>query len=58
MHGKDQQQLRRWDRLSADEQLALRESYGRHMDAQTPTSDLELKLEHFRRWLAERSVAS
>ena len=43
---------RDWDDLDADEQLALREAYGRHLEDLPPTCDLEEKLDRFRRWLA------
>jgi len=47
---------RDWDGLSADEQLALREAYGRYLDTLPPTCDLSTKLERFRQWLAERGI--
>jgi hypothetical protein len=45
-----------WSVLPPGEQLRLREQYGRHLDTQPRTCDLELKLERFRAWLAERGV--
>jgi hypothetical protein len=45
-----------WSLLPPGEQLRLREEYGRHLDTQPRTCDLELKLERFRAWLAERGV--
>ena len=45
-----------WSSLPPGEQLRLRDEYGRHLDTQPRTCDLELKLERFRAWLAERGV--
>ncbi|MCP5306922.1 MAG: hypothetical protein H6953_15875 [Chromatiaceae bacterium] len=47
---------RNWRDLSPEEQLALRESYGRYLDSLPPTCDLETKMVRFRRWLAERGI--
>jgi hypothetical protein len=47
---------RDWHQLSAAEQLALREAYGRYLDTLPPTCDLSTKLERFRQWLAERGI--
>jgi len=47
---------RDWDSLNADEQLALREAYGRHLDDLPPTCDLATKIERFREWLARRGI--
>jgi hypothetical protein len=49
-------QPRDWDTLSADEQLALREAYGRYLDGLPPTCDLDTKIERFTQWLAERGI--
>lgn len=46
-----------WDTLSPEEQLALRETYGRYLDTLPPTCSLETKIERFRRWLGERGIA-
>jgi hypothetical protein len=48
---------RDWYQLTAQEQLALREAYGRYLDGLPPTCDLTEKNERFRRWLAERGIA-
>ncbi|MFM1891583.1 MAG: hypothetical protein RLZ44_660 [Pseudomonadota bacterium] len=50
------QQLRDWTRLRPDEQLALREAFGRYLDSLPPTCSLETKIARFQRWLAERGV--
>lgn len=47
---------RDWRDLSAQEQLELREAYGRYLDELPPTCDLDTKIERFRQWLAERGV--
>jgi hypothetical protein len=52
----DALQLKPWADLSPEEQLALREAYGRYLDTLPPTCDLEVKLDRFRAWLAERGV--
>jgi hypothetical protein len=49
--------LRDWQALSTQEQLVLREDYGRYLDSLPPTCDLDTKIERFRRWLAERGIA-
>jgi len=46
-----------WSGLTASEQLALREDYGRYLDTLPPTCDLAEKHERFRRWLAQRGIA-
>ena len=48
--------IREWDSLSPDEQLALREAYGHHLDTLPPTCDLSTKLERYQQWLAGRGV--
>jgi SNF2 family DNA or RNA helicase len=48
--------LKSWADLTAEQQLRLREEYGRYLDTLPPTCDLGTKLERFRRWLAERGV--
>ena len=45
-----------WQALNADEQLRLREAYGRYLDTLPPTCSLEKKIERFRAWLAERGI--
>ena len=50
------QQLRDWTSLGPDEQLALREAFGRYLDGLPPTCSLETKVTRFQRWLAERGV--
>ena len=45
-----------WDELPAQQQLELREAYGRYLDSLPPTCDLTLKIERFSRWLAERGI--
>ena len=52
----DALQLKPWADLSHEEQLALREEYGRYLDTLPPTCDMDRKLERFRIWLAERGV--
>jgi hypothetical protein len=47
---------RRWSELPADEQLALRERYGRYLDTLPPTCDLGTKMDRFRDWLALQGV--
>ena len=47
---------RRWSQLPADEQLALRERYGRYLDTVPPTCDLGIKMDRFRDWLALQGV--
>jgi hypothetical protein len=47
---------RNWNDLDADAQVELREEYGRYLDTQPPTCDLEIKIERFRDWLAMRCV--
>lgn len=49
--------LRSWEALSPDEQLRLREEYGRYLDDLPPTCSLETKIERFQRWLAEHGVS-
>jgi len=48
---------RDWHELTADEQLTLREAYGRHLDSRPRTCELDTKFERFRRWLAERWIS-
>ena len=47
---------RDWHDLAADEQLALREAYGRYLDGLPTTCDLDTKIQRFRRWLGERGI--
>jgi len=49
-------ELKPWADLTPEEQLRLREAYGRYLDTLPPTCDLEVKLDRFRAWLAERGV--
>ena len=49
-------QLRNWNDLSPQEQLALREAYGYYLDTLPPTCSMDEKNERFQRWLAERGV--
>jgi len=49
--------LRPWAVLSPDEQLALREAYGRDPANQTGTCSLDEKMARFAAWLAARGVA-
>jgi len=53
---RDALELKPWADLGPDEQLALREAYGRYLDTLPPTCDMDRKLERFRAWLAERGV--
>jgi len=48
--------LKPWAHLTPAEQLRLREEYGRYLDTLPPTCDLDVKLDRFRAWLAERGV--
>jgi hypothetical protein len=52
----DPRPWRDWPTLSSEEQLALREAYGRFLDTQPPSCDLEVKRERFRAWLADRRI--
>lgn len=45
--------LRDWDRLSPEEQTALRVEYGYWLDRLPPTCSLQTKVERFRTWLRE-----
>jgi hypothetical protein len=45
-----------WADLTAEQQLRLREEYGRYLDTLPRTCDLGVKLDRFRGWLAERGV--
>ena len=45
-----------WWGLALEEQLRLREAYGKYLDTLPPTCSLETKIERFRRWLAERRI--
>jgi hypothetical protein len=54
--GGQQGQLRDWASLATDEQLALREAFGRYLDSLPPTCSLETKIARFQGWLAERGV--
>lgn len=49
--------MRDWCELSVEEQLALREAYGRDPASQLTSCSLEAKTLHFSLWLAERGVA-
>ena len=49
-------EIRDWHTLTPQEQLDLREAYGRYLDNLPPTCDLDTKIERFRHWLAERGV--
>lgn len=46
-----------WNSLPPDEQLRLREDYGRDPDCQTGTCSLDDKIARFSDWLAARGVA-
>jgi hypothetical protein len=48
--------LRDWQSLTPEQQLALREAFGRYLDSLPPTCSLETKIARFQRWLAERGV--
>jgi hypothetical protein len=56
MSEPDLAELRPWEQLSSDRQLALREAYGRYLDGLPPTCDLATKEQRFRAWLAEQGV--
>lgn len=45
-----------WDTLSSQQQLELRESYGRYLDGLPRTCCIETKIERFRRWLEQRNI--
>jgi hypothetical protein len=45
-----------WADLTPEQQLRLREEYGRYLDTLPPTCDLGVKLDRFRAWLAARGV--
>ncbi len=49
--------MRNWQDLTPEDQLALREAYGRDPDCLTGTCSLDAKTAHFAAWLAERGVA-
>jgi hypothetical protein len=48
--------LKSWVDLTPEEQVRLREEYGRYLDTLPPTCDLDVKLDRFRAWLAARGV--
>ena len=48
--------MRNWHDLSADEQLALREAYGRDPGCQTGTCSMDAKISMFATWLSARGV--
>ena len=47
---------RLWGDLPIDEQLCLREAYGHYLDSLPASCDMQLKVERFRLWLAERGI--
>ena len=47
---------RPWSSLSPDEQLVLRERYGRYLDTLPRTCDPGTKMERFQDWLALQGV--
>ena len=48
--------MRDWHDLSVDEQLALREAYGRDPACQTATCSMDAKISMFSKWLSDRGV--
>ena len=52
----DPRPWRDWPTLSREEQLALREAYGRFRDGQPTTCDLVVKRARFRAWLADHPI--
>lgn len=48
--------MTRWPDLSTDEQLKLREAYGRDPDCQTGTCSMDAKIAQFANWLAVREI--
>ena len=47
---------RRWQDLNTDEQLQLREAFGRYLDSLPPTCSMESKIARFQQWLAQREI--
>jgi hypothetical protein len=47
---------RRWDELTAQEQVELRVAFGHFLDLLPATCSLETKLQRFQAWLAERGI--
>ncbi len=50
------QTQRRWQDLSPEEPLQLREAFGRYLDSLPPTCSMESKVARFRQWLAQRDL--
>ena len=48
--------LKHWADFTPEQQLRLREEYGRYLDTLPRTCDLGVKLDRFRAWLADRGV--
>jgi hypothetical protein len=48
--------MRRWDDLTEEEQLRLREAYQHHLESRPPGCAIGSKAEAFAEWLAERGV--
>ena len=46
-----------WESLSHDEQIALRERYGRYLDNLPPTCSLATKVARFKHWLEKQGIA-
>lgn len=55
--GPDMTRLTEWNSLSPEQQLRLREDYGRDPACQTGTCSLDDKIARFSAWLAARGVA-
>lgn len=56
VRGASREPLRAWDKLSGDEQTALRIEYGHYLDRLPPTCSLEEKERRFAGWLAGRGI--
>jgi hypothetical protein len=56
MAGTNEDALRPWSELTADEQTALRVAFGHWLERLPPTCSLQTKIERFRRWLRAQGV--
>lgn len=45
--------LRAWNDVSTEEQIAVRVEYGHYLDSLPPTCSMETKIERFKNWLRE-----
>ena len=45
-----------WQQLTPEQQLQLREDFGRHLDNLPASCSMQTKIARFQHWLAERGI--